>query len=110
MYWTGSTLPTRSWLATNSTRARSVASVVQGVKGSQEGRTSMASARSTATAAASSAVVCPLSRRASVVSSTHSNSLTTNRQPAAAITGQVSRWARMCSTLTVQSKVTSRTP
>ena len=112
LYCTGSTLPTRSWSWTKSSNATKLSRVVHGVNGSHDGRTSMPASRNTPTALPASAVVCPLSSRASTASSTDSNADTTKRHPASASSGQRSscrrpRYRRTCSTLTVQSKVTS---
>ncbi len=107
VYWTASTFATRSCATTKSSIAPSSAALVQGVKGSHEGRTSIPWRRSKATAALSSAAVCPLSKMRRVVSSTDSKADTTNRQPAFAKPAQRSSWARMCSTLVVQSKLRS---
>ena len=62
VYCTGSTLGTRSWSTTKSTRSTKSSIVVQGVNGSHDGRTSMPWRRRSTIAADASATVWPLSR------------------------------------------------
>jgi len=66
----------------------------------------MRCSRSSATARAASAPVCPLSRRASTASSNDSKAEITRVQPPAASGASRSRCAIRCSTLIVASKVT----
>ena len=64
LYCTGSTLATRSWATTKSTRATRSSTVVHGVNGNHDGRISMPCERRAITASDMSATVWPLSRTA----------------------------------------------
>src|ERR687885_687824 len=89
VYWTGSTLPTRSCSATKSSISTTLSGVVQGVNGIHDGRISIPCSRSSAIARAASSVVWPLSSRSRISSLTDSNAETTNRQPAPAAVEEV---------------------
>ena len=107
------TAPGRRWRRGRARRRSRAAratspSVVHGVNGRNEGRTSMPCSRRSATARALRRPRCGPCRAVSRMASlTDSNAETTNRQPDAASSGQTSAWRRTCSTLTVQSKVRS---